>query len=75
MPLGVLLTLLLRNLWPEIPIKLVFALACLAGFCFAACIEVLQILVIVRHPDLTDVLMAALGGLGGAVMAPLFKSQ
>lgn len=74
-PLGVLLTLLLRNLWPEIPAKLVFALACLAGFCFAAWIEVLQILVIVRHPDFTDVLMAALGGLGGAVMAPLFKSQ
>ena len=74
-PFGVLLSLWLRGLTFEISFKLVLGLTLLAGFCFASWIEMLQIAVVGRYPDITDVLLAALGSLGGAITAPLFNLE
>ena len=72
-PLGALLSIWLRSLAFDISFKLILVLTVLTGFCFASWIEILQIAVVGRYPDVTDVLLAAMGSFGGAITAPLFK--
>ena len=74
-PLGALLSLWLRSLTFEISFKSVLVLTLLTGSCFAIWIEVSQVTVVGRYPDITDVLLAAFGSLAGAVIAPLFKTE
>ena len=74
-PFGALLSLWLRSLTFEISFRLALALTLLTGSCFAIWLEMLQITVVGRYPDITDVLLAALGSFAGAVIAPLFKIE
>lgn len=78
-PFGALLTFWLQNL-DLAPLfkpsfKLLSAVALFTGFFFASFVEILQLSVVDRCPDITDVLLAALGSFGGSVIVPLFKGD
>jgi len=71
-PFGALLALWLRNSVFKPGTLVILITAGSAGMGLAVWIEMLQLAVVGRYVDITDVLLATLGGLGGALLAPLF---
>jgi len=73
-PLGGLVGLWLRS-WRftpgQFPLPTVAAAAFIGGS-YALCVETLQLVVVDRYVDITDVILATGGSMAGALIAPLF---
>ena len=74
-PFGALLALWLRNSVFKSTILVTLMSAGVLGLGLSAWVEVLQLAVVGRYADITDVLLATSGCLGGALLAPLFAGN
>jgi glycopeptide antibiotics resistance protein len=72
-PFGLLLSLLLIEIRPDVPRTTVVLWAGVASACFATVTELSQSVCIGRYVDATDVLLGGFGGLCGAMLLHLFQ--
>jgi len=72
-PFGLLFSLLILELRPEIPRMKLALLAGVASAGFATLTELSQAVCIGRYIDVTDILLAGFGGLCGAILLRLFR--
>jgi len=71
-PAGILLTFWVRTVASGISLKLTYFLAVTTALAIAFFVELLQLAVVARYVDITDVLMAGAGGMAGV---GLFRGQ
>lgn len=71
-PLGALITFVGQSSNLKQSMKLTLTLSTVLVGIYAGVLELFQLAVIGRYVDVTDCLLAGVGGFGGAVMAPLF---
>jgi len=74
-PSGTLLVLCLKRRAPAVDRPVLLLIAAAAVGMFAASVELLQLAVVGRYVDITDVLLAVGGGLAGVLIAPLFSDH
>jgi glycopeptide antibiotics resistance protein len=73
LPMGILITFLLFNYWPNISRLKGMILAGLCCGAFALFIELSQSVCIGRYVDVTDIILGGFGGISGAMLFRLFS--
>lgn len=74
-PLGACLATWLPTTVLRLQRRSLLLVAGVAGLLFGAWMELLQLTVVGRYVDITDILLAACGSLAGALLAPVFAAE